>query len=201
MEKYLPSKGLQHHHVGNLLRGLQRHGALLLGRNAEAAKLEPRGALADTEIEPAVRHNVEGGEPLGGAGRVIVVWDHLPDAMAQADGLCARGGCGQENFRRRGMRILLEKVVFHLPRVVVSQPIGDLHLLQRLMKEIALVALVPGPRQLQLVENSEAHFHPLEILLAAGVYYVEDWPATAVPDVIPALNLVSLRAASAARNR
>jgi hypothetical protein len=69
------------------------------------------------------------------------------------------------------------------------------------MKEIALVALVPGPRQLQFVENSEAHFHPLEILLAAGLSDVEDWPATAVPDVIPALNLVSLRAAPAARNR
>jgi len=54
-------------------------------------------------------------------------------------------------------------------------------LLQRLMKEIALVALVPGLRQLQLVENPEAHFHPLRrILLLAGEDDVENREMTAV---------------------
>ena len=47
--------GLQHHHVGDLLGGLERHGALLLGRDVEAAELQPRRAFADAEIDPAVR--------------------------------------------------------------------------------------------------------------------------------------------------
>jgi hypothetical protein len=45
---------LQHHHVGDLLRRLQRHRALLLGGDAEAAEFEPRGALAEAEIDPPV---------------------------------------------------------------------------------------------------------------------------------------------------
>ena len=160
--------GLQHHHVGDLLRGLERHGALLLGRNVEAAELEPRGAFADAEIDPAVGDDVEGGETLGRARRVIVVRDHLPDAVAQADGFCARRGGGEENLRRRGMGIFVEEVVLHFPGVVVAEPIGQRDLVQRLMKQIALVALVPGPRQLQLVENSEAHFHPLANIVIRG---------------------------------
>ena len=71
-----------------------------------------------------------------------------------------RRGRGEENLRRRGMRILLEKVVLDLPGVVVAEPVGEHDLLERLLKQAALVARVPGPRQLQLVENSEAHLHP-----------------------------------------
>jgi hypothetical protein len=47
-----------------------------------------------------------------------------------------------------------------LPGIVEAEIVGQFHLLKRLMKEIALVALVPGPRQLQLVEHSKAHFRP-----------------------------------------
>ena len=64
---------LHHHHVGDLLRRLQRHCALLLSGDAEAAELEPGGAFADAEIDPAVGDDVEGGEALGGPGRMIVV--------------------------------------------------------------------------------------------------------------------------------
>ena len=58
------------------------------------------------------------------------------------------------------MGVLVEEVVLHLPGVVEAEPIGQRHLVQRLMEQRVLVALVPGPRQLQLVENSEAHFIP-----------------------------------------
>ena len=58
------------------------------------------------------------------------------------------------------MRIFLEEVMFDLPCVVKAQPVGQLDLFKSLVKKIALVALVPGPRQLEFMENSEAHVPP-----------------------------------------
>src|SRR6476660_4788570 len=63
------------------------------------------------------------------------------------------------------MGVLVEEVVLHLPGVVEAEPIGQRHLVQRLMEQRVLVALVPGPRQLQLVENSEAHFIPFAAIV------------------------------------
>ena len=45
--------GGEGHHVGDLLPRLQAHGPLLLGRDAEAAQLQPGGALADAQLHPA----------------------------------------------------------------------------------------------------------------------------------------------------
>ena len=78
--------GLHHHHVGDLLGRLERHGALFLGRDVEAAELQPRRAFADAEVEPAARDDVERRQALGGARRMVVVGDHLADAVADADG-------------------------------------------------------------------------------------------------------------------
>ncbi len=44
-----------------------------------------------------------------------------------------------------------------LPGMVVAQPVGQLDLVERVLVEPVLVALLPGPRQLQLVENPELH--------------------------------------------
>src|SRR6516162_1324352 len=70
----------------------------------------------------------------------------------------ARGG--KENLRRRGMRIFFEEMVLDFPGIIEAKPVGQFHLFKRLVKKIALVALVPRPRQLQLVENAKAHIHP-----------------------------------------
>ena len=67
----------------------------------EAAELEPRRALADAEIEPAVTRYVEGGETFGGARWVIVVRDHLADAVTEPDIFGASRGCSQKHFRSR----------------------------------------------------------------------------------------------------
>ena len=100
---------------------------------------------------------------------MIVVGDHLPNSVAQPNVFRSRRGRGQKNLRSRRVRILLEKVMLHLPGIVVAEPIGQGYLVERLMKEVAFVAFIPRPRQLELVENSEAHFHPLlQILLSAA---------------------------------
>ena len=77
---------------------------------------------------------------------MIVVGDHLPDAVTEADGFGESRGGSEENFGRRGMRIFFEEVVFDLPRVIEAEAVGQLDLMERLVKEVAFVALVPGPR-------------------------------------------------------
>ena len=131
--------------------------ALFLGRNAEAAEFQPRGALADAEVEPAVGDDVERRQALGRARRVVVVGDHLADAVADADVLGQRRAGGQEHLRRGGVGVFLQEVVLDLPGVVVAQPVGEHDLLQRLVEQPRLVALVPGLGQLVLVEDPEPH--------------------------------------------
>ena len=70
-------------------------------------------------------------------------------------GALARGG--EEGFRRRRVRIFLEEMMLHHPGVVVAEPVGSLELRQRVLVEPELVALLPRPRQLQLIEDAELH--------------------------------------------
>jgi len=116
--------GLEHHHVGDLLGRLQRHRALLLGRDAEAAELEPRRAFADAEIDPAVGDDVERGEPFGRARRMIIVGNDLPDAVAEPDGFGARRRGGEEHFGRGRMRIFFQEMMLDFPGVVEAEPVG-----------------------------------------------------------------------------
>ena len=110
--------------------------------------------------DPPVGDDVERGERLGRARRVVVVGDHLADAVAEADALGARGGGGEEHFGRRGVRVFLEEVVLDLPGVVEAEPVGEHDLVQRVVEQRVLVALAPGLGQLQLVEDPEPHFIP-----------------------------------------
>src|SRR5271166_4307633 len=55
------------------------------------------------------------------------------------------------------MRILLEEVVFDLPGEIDADAVGELNLIERLAEQFQFVAVVPGTRQLVLVEDSEAH--------------------------------------------
>ena len=50
--------------------------------------------------------------------RMVVVGDHLADAVAETDALGLAGGGGEEHLRGRGMGIFLQKVMLHLPGVV-----------------------------------------------------------------------------------
>ncbi len=43
------------------------------------------------------------------------------------------------------------------PGVIDAEPIGQLHLVERLLVEALLGAVVPGPRQLMLAEDPELH--------------------------------------------
>ena len=61
---------------------------------------------------------------------------------------------------RGGVGVFLQEVVLDLPGVVVAEPVGEHDLLQRLVEQPRLVALVPGLGQLVLVEDPEPHGRP-----------------------------------------
>ena len=55
------------------------------------------------------------------------------------------------------MRVLLEEVVLDLPDGVEPDAVGDLDLLERVVEQPVLPVVAPGPGQLVLVEDAEAH--------------------------------------------
>ncbi len=56
------------------------------------------------------------------------------------------------------MRIFLEEMMLDFPGKVVTEPVRQLELIERIMIKDELAIGCPGPRQLQLVENAELHF-------------------------------------------
>ena len=132
----------------------------VLAIDAEPAELGLRGRLTGAEVDPAVRHEVEGGDPLGHAGRVVEALRELHDAVAEPDAARALAGRGEEHLGGRGVAVLLEEVVLDLPHVVEADAVGQLHLVERVLEELVLVVGGPGSRELVLVEESEVHRAP-----------------------------------------
>ena len=151
--------GVHHQHVGALLDALLPHPPLLdrVEADIEAAELHQGGALAGAEFDAAVGDEIERGDALGDARRVIVFRRHQADAVAEADVLGALRAGGEEYLRRGGVRIFLEEMMLDFPGVVDAELVGEFDLLERLLEQPMLVALVPRPRQLMLVENAELH--------------------------------------------
>src|SRR5580693_7655856 len=88
---------------------------------------------------------------------MIVIGRHERDAVTQANVLGALRAGGEENFRRGGMRIFLEEVMFDFPSVIDAEAVCELDLVERVLEKLELVAVFPRPRQLVLVEDSEFH--------------------------------------------
>src|SRR6185312_5466747 len=95
---------------------------------------------------------------------------HQHDAVAEADVLGSLRTGGEEHFRRRRMRIFLEEVMLDLPGVVDAKLVGQLDLVERVLEELELVALVPRTRQLVLVEDSELHGWAFGVSRVVGLW-------------------------------
>src|SRR5712671_5211184 len=151
--------GVHHHHVGALLDALMPHPPLLdrVEADIEAAELHQRRALAGAEFDAAVGDEIERGDALGHPRRVIVFRWHQADAVAETDVFGALRAGRKEYFRGGGVRILLEKMVLDFPGIVDAELVGEFDLIERLLKQPVLVALVPRPRKLVFVENAEFH--------------------------------------------
>ena len=157
MLKYLPlcSLGPVLEHRDDGLHGLLEDLPLVLDGDAERLELGDRGTLAHAELATAARQQIEAGDTLGDPGRMV--GGELQDPVAEPDLLGALAGGRQERLRRRRVGIFLEEMVLDFPCVVVAELVGQFELAERILVEPVLVALFPGSRQLQLIEDAELH--------------------------------------------
>src|SRR5262249_22192401 len=113
--------------------------------------------LAGAELDASVADEIERGDALGDAGRMVVAGRAEHDPVSQADALRALARGRQEHLGRGGMRILFEEVMFDLPGEVDAESIGQRPLVERVLKQLQLAAVVPGAWQLVLIEDAELH--------------------------------------------
>jgi hypothetical protein len=78
------------------------------------------------------------------------------------------------------MRVFFQEMVLHHPGMVVAEPVGGLQLRQRILIELEFIAILPGPRQLQLVKDAEFHdVSPARPLVVLPVVYSQVSPSPA----------------------
>ena len=140
------------------LHRLFPHVALVAHPAAERMELDGPLPLAESELDPAAAQQIERGDALGNADRMV--GRELDDAVAEPDARRPLARRAQEDLGRGRVRVLLEEVVLHLPRVVVAQPVGQLDLIERVLEEPVLAVRGPRPRKLVLVEDPESHRAP-----------------------------------------
>ena len=150
---------LDHHPRGGLdvLQPLVPLGGPL---DAEAVQFGVRRGLAGAEVDPPVGEQVERVDALDHACRVVVGARQQDDAVPEADSRGALTGGGEEDLGGRGVAVLLEEVVLDLPDVVEAEAVGQLDLLEGVLEQAVLVAVLPGPGDLVLVEDAELHRRP-----------------------------------------
>ena len=134
------------------------HVALVANAPAEGVKLHRALRLADAELDAAAAQQIQRADALGDADRVI--GRELDDPVAEPDALGALACRAEEHLWRRGVRVLLEEVMLHLPGIVVAEPVGQLDLRQRVLEQPILALPAPRPRKLMLVEDPESHRTP-----------------------------------------
>src|SRR5216684_4902733 len=71
--------------------------------------------------------------------------------------MCLVRAAALEHLGRGGMRVFVAEMMLDLPGVVVAEPVGQDDLVERLLEEAMLVAGRPRLRQLQFIEDAEAH--------------------------------------------
>jgi hypothetical protein len=104
-----------------------------------------------------VREEVEGGDALGHASRVVHLDREMDDAVAQPDLLGALAGGTEKHLGCRRVGILLQEVMLDQPDAVEPKPVGELDLLEGIGQQLSFVAGPPRPGQLMLVEQAKAH--------------------------------------------
>ena len=100
--------------------------ALVAHADVEGMQLGRPRRLAHAEIDAAARQQIERGDALGDAVRLV--GGELDHAVAEPDALGALAGGAEEDLGRGGVRVLLEEVMLDLPGVVVAQLVGELDL-------------------------------------------------------------------------
>mgnify|MGYP003312136661 CR=1 FL=1 len=88
--------------------------------------------LADTELDSAMTQKVEGRDPLGDPSRVV--GGELDDPVGESDLLGSLARRSQKDFGSRGVGVLFEEMVLHLPGVVVTEAVGEFDLVEGILQ-------------------------------------------------------------------
>ena len=91
------------------------HLAGLARVDAEALDLGARRRATGAELDAAVADQIEHGDALGGAHRMVVRLGQQAHAVADADVLRDRGDVAVEHLGVRAVRVLVEEVVLDRP--------------------------------------------------------------------------------------
>src|SRR5579864_3621289 len=86
-----------------------------------------------------------------------MIGGELENAVTKPDIFGALAGGGEKGFRRWRVRIFLEEMMLHHPGMVVAEPVGGLQLRECVLVELELIAGLPRPWQLQLIEDAKFH--------------------------------------------
>jgi len=150
-------KRLLHEHPCDRVQRFLPLFALASAIDAKASQFGLRTSFSGAELHPSSGNQIERGDPFSDTRRVIELVRQLHDAVSQPDAFGALAGGGEKYFRRAGMRILLQEMMFHFPYVVKPQPVCQFNLIQGFAQKPFFGALAPRPRDLMLVEYSESH--------------------------------------------
>src|SRR5581483_1960973 len=120
-------------------------------------ELGGRRRLARPELHAPTRETVERRYALGDACRVVERRRCLHDPVPEAEPRRALRQRPEEHLGRARVAVLLEEVVLDEPVGLDADALRELGLLERLAEHLALVALVPRPWHLVLVEQAELH--------------------------------------------
>ena len=138
-------------HLHRLVEPLGR----FFGRDAEPRELVAPVTLADTEIQPAIRQQIECGRLLGDEDRVVPWQDD--DGGAEANALGARRQVTQQAHRRRHLAEPGE-MVFDQENARKAEPLGFYHIMDEVMIGVAVASrAAAGARP---AEQSEFHARP-----------------------------------------
>src|ERR1700674_3069565 len=154
---FMALKRLLDEHSADRLERFAPHVALVCARDSEAAQLRLGRGLAGAELDPPIAYQIQRRDPLGDARRMVVARWQQHDPVPEPNLFGALAGRGQENFRRGRVRILLQKVMLHFPHVVDAEPIGELDLVQGVLKKLQLQAGLPWARKLMFIKGAELH--------------------------------------------
>src|SRR5271166_6261995 len=79
------------------------------------------------------------------------------DSVTEPNLLGALTGRREKNLRRRRMRVFLEEVMLHFPHVIDAELVREFDLVERVLEQLQLRALLPRTRQLMLIKGSQLH--------------------------------------------
>src|SRR6185295_15605390 len=114
-------------------------------------------ARADAVIYAAVANQIERGDALGDARRMVDVGRHLDDAVPDANVLGPLAAGCQKDLGRGGVCVFFEEMMLRGPDVIEPAAVGEFDFIERVLEQRMLGILRPRPGELMFVKPAKFH--------------------------------------------